>query len=72
MAKLVNHLADLSPNSILDLEPLIQHLGTLATVSDDENLAIAITTLVAKKDHILDQLRRRAVQSTDDGGPIGA
>ncbi len=72
VVKLVNHLADLSPNSILDLVPLIQHLATLVTTIDDASLVTAITNLVAKKDHILDQLRQQAAQSTYDGGPRGA
>ncbi len=70
VVKLLGHLLDLSRESIYDVLPLIQHLATLAAMVE-EKLALEITKLVAKKDHMLEQRKRQAAQAKDDGGPKG-
>lgn len=70
MVKLLGHLLDLSNDSLYDVLPLIQHLAIRANTLD-ESLALEITKLVAKKDHMLEQRKKRAAQAKSDGGPRG-
>lgn len=70
--KLLGHLLDLSPDSIYAVLPLIQHLATLAAMTEDENLALEITKLVAKKDHMIEHRKKKTAQAKDEGGPKGS
>jgi hypothetical protein len=70
MVKLLGHLLDLSNESLFDMVSLIQHLAIRANTLE-ESLALEITRLVAKRDHMLEQRKKRAAQAKDDGGPRG-
>jgi hypothetical protein len=65
LIRLVTHLLNLSPQSIIDVEPLIDFLINNSS-RFDTNIAVSITNLVARRDYALEQRKLKNSARTQE------